>query len=167
VEVTENVKKADKLRYWLALMPEDMPVGTEFQPGRLHVTIIPWFVSNLSEPGMINSFTDKFAKITKFNLTIGAKAMFGPKKDVSVSLIKQSQALLTLHQLSLDWFEEISARWAVKNAHAGPDYRPHIRRRQGTKIKTGQIIEINSISLIKAARHEDGKRAVAAKINLK
>ncbi|HCM51669.1 TPA: hypothetical protein DIS56_00840 [Candidatus Saccharibacteria bacterium] len=167
MEPTENAKKPDKLRFWLALMLEDLPVGTQFQPGRLHLTIIPWFVSELDEDALINSFSGKFSKINKFNLVLGQKAMFGPKKDVSVSLIEPNQTLQALHELSLEWFDEIGARWAVKNAHVAQDYKPHIRRRQGTKIKTGEIYKINSLSLIKAARHEDGKRVVAARISLK
>lgn len=167
MEATENVKKVDKLRYWIALMLEDLPVGTQFQPGRLHITIIPWFVSDQEEAKIINSFNLKFSKINKFTVTVGKNALFGPKKDVSVSLIKPNQALLSLHCFSLQWFDEIGARWAVKNAHVDRDYKPHIRRRRGTKIKIGQIFKINSLSLIKAARHEDGQRVVAAQILLK
>ncbi len=167
MEPTENVKKPEKLRYWLALMLEDLPPGTEFQPGRLHVTIIPWFVSKLDEAEMVNSFYNKFPNVTAFKIQIGQKAMFGPKKDVSVSLIEPSKPLLTLHQMALDWFDEIGARWAVKNPHAAEDYKPHIRRRQGTKIEASEAIIIDSLSLIKAARQEDGKRLVAAQVLLK
>lgn len=148
-------------------MLEDLPIGTQFQPGRLHITIIPWFVSELDGAKIISSFNAKFSKLNKFNLAVGEKALFGPKKDVSVSLIEINQTLLALHKLSLEWFEEIGARWAVKNAHVADEYKPHIRRRQGTKVNSGQKININSLSLVKAARREDGKRVVAASINLK
>lgn len=154
-----------KLRYWLAFMLDDMPVGEVFEPGRLHITVIPWFVTEMAESEVIQRFNADFKDRNRFEVHIGGKAMFGPKKDVEVSLIEPNQQLLNLHQKALAWFDEINARWAVKTPHVGDDYIAHIRRRRkDSVINDGDVREFNSLCLIKANRREDGKRIVAAKV---
>lgn len=161
-----NVPRADRQRYWLAYFFDDLNPGDQFKPGLLHITIITWFVVDIEETILLESFEKKFNKQKAFDIKIGARTDFGPKNEVSVNLIKPSDAIINLHKLSMNWFETIGARWAVKNPHAGNDYTPHIRRRQGTKLADGQMVKIDSLCLIKARRREDSIRAVAAKVVL-
>lgn len=161
-----SVSKAKKQRYWLALMLDDLAVGEIFEPGRLHITIIPWFVTDNDEPAAARAFYKEFSGQKSFTVQVGEEALFGPKHDVNVNLIEPIISLLQLHSQALHWFEAISARWAVKRPHVGQEYIPHIRRRRGTKLTVGEEIQIKSLSLVAADRRENNHRRVAARIDL-
>ena len=57
--------------------------------------------------------------------------------------------------------------YIVKNPHAGQDYIPHVRRRQGHNLSEGDFIHITSLSLVRANRRGDDIRIVAAKVILR
>jgi hypothetical protein len=155
-----------KQRYWLAFLLEDLSVGATFAPGVLHLTIIPWFVSNRPEEEVIKSFQSTFNGLPTVEMKIGQQVNFGPKKNVPVNLVTDNPDLMNMHKLSLDWFTRLNARWAVKNPYVGEEYKPHIRRRDDTEIKKGDILNLNFLSLISANRQEDNIRTVAAKVDL-
>ena len=156
-----------KLRYWITFLLDDVPEGEKFQPGLLHITIIPWFVADISEQDIIKSFKDNFSSIKRIDATIGGLKNFGENKEVAVSLVEPSAALLEIHKQALKWLEEINARWAVKNAYAGDEFKPHIRWRSEAKLQQSDILHLNSLTLVKAARQEDNIRVVAKKVSLK
>lgn len=158
--------KTNKQRYWIAIFLDDLAVNQTFKPDRLHVTIIPWFVSDLTEPEIIGSFISEFEGTANFDLKIGQNAMFGPDHDVAVCLIEPDSRIMQLHQQALAWFDRIRHRWAVIHPHVNEDYRPHVRIRPGRHLTQGQIIPANNIYLIAADRRENNLRCVAAKIPL-
>jgi 2'-5' RNA ligase len=160
-EPTVSASKANKTRFWLAYFFDDMPVGSTFKPGKLHITLITWFVSDKLDEEVINCF-NKFSFGQKFFITVGPKQQFGPTKEVPVNLIESSEDLANLHKKSLEFFNIIEGRWAVKNPYVDRQYTPHARRRPGTRLKQGQVFKIDKIALVMAARREDGVRKVAA-----
>jgi len=159
-------QKADKPRYWLTYLFKDLQVGDNFKPDILHLTFIPWFVTELSDEEVIKSFKKRFVGEQKFDIRVGELEQFKNKRKIAVNLIEPSQYLIKLHQKTLDWFEEIEGRWAVQNPYVGDEYVPHIRRRPGHNFKGGEKISVSSISLIRAFRRGDDKRTVAAKVEL-
>ncbi len=157
------VLKTSKLRFWLACFVKDLTVGTVFEPGLLHVTIMPWFVTEVSEADLLASFAAKFSNLPALDIKLDRKIMLGPRNDMSVSLVTPSPDILNLHTRALEWFGLIDARWAVKDPHVGDEYIPHIRRRPGTRLNPGQTLNFSHLYLIKAHRHEDNLRVVAAR----
>lgn len=156
-----------KQRYWITFLLDDLPEGKSFTPGLLHLTIIPWFVTDISEAEVLKSFKSYFSDAKKLDVKIGPTTSFGPHKDVTVSLIDPNPELLKIHSMALKWFEQIKARWAVKNPYVGHEFKPHIRRRSETELKENDILRLNSLSLVKANRQENNVRTVAAKVDLK
>lgn len=146
-------------------MLDDLPIGSVFEPGRLHITIIPWFVVDVDETEVIQSFYREFSANQPLKVKVGKNNTdFGPNHDVRVSLIEPNEEIFDLHKQAVGWFGAINARWAVKKPHVGEEFIPHIRRRQGTKLDTGENIHVSSLSLIAADRQEDSLRRVAAKV---
>ena len=143
-----------------------MEVGETFKPGLLHVTIVTWFVSDLDDDELIKSFKKEFAERKAFRLSLGKIIKFGRKKNIPANLIRYSEEIIDLHGQALDWMGRLRGRWAVKNPYMAEDYKPHIRRRPGTKIKEGDDLEIEYLYLISANRTEDNIRTVAAKVRL-
>jgi hypothetical protein len=161
-----NESKAKKQRYWVAFLLDDLSIDATFYPGLLHLTIIPWFVSDLPEEEIIKSFQSTFSGLPTVELEVGKQVSFGPENNVAVNLVRDNPNLMNIHKLSLDWFERISARWAVKNPYAGEEYKPHIRRRGGNDLKQGDILNLNFMSLISANRQENNIRKVVARVSL-
>jgi 2'-5' RNA ligase len=161
---TENVKKADRLRYWLTYLLKDLDVGTTFKPDALHLTFIPWFISEEPHEEIIKSFYDYFSNQKAFTVMVGQTHEFKNKRKIPINLVKPSAELLALHGKTLDWFGQLEGRWAVKNPHVGDDYIPHIRRRQGHNVNEGDRLNISSLSLVTAARRGDEVRTVAARV---
>jgi 2'-5' RNA ligase len=157
-----------KQRYWITFLLEDLASGKIFQPGVLHLTIIPWFVADILEQEVVKIFRSSFLDSPKIDAKIGSLSDFGPNDEVAVNLIENDSDLFKIHEQALELFNKINARWAVKNPYVGDDFKPHIRRRsEVADIKQGDILHLKSLSLIKANRQEDNIRTVAAVIDLK
>lgn len=161
-----SASRADKCRFWIAIFLDDIEPHTIFHPGLLHLTLIPWFVTDQSDQAVIDCFRSSFSGLSKFELCLSKRTMFGPKDNIAVSLVQPSEELTKLHQLSLDCFDLVDGRWAVKNPYIGTEFMPHIRRRPGTRLTEGQVISVAAIDLIKARREEDHLRELAAKVEL-
>jgi hypothetical protein len=54
-------KKANRPRYWITFLLKDLAEGATFKPDALHLTIIPWFVSDKDDIEAINTFRKQFA----------------------------------------------------------------------------------------------------------
>jgi 2'-5' RNA ligase len=160
-------KKADKSRYWVTYLVKDLEVGATFKPTARHLTIIPWFVTDLSNDKVIKSFQGQFPGQKPFSITIGEHTEFKNERKIAINLILTSSELQNLHKEALDWFSFLDARWAVKSPYVGEQYIPHIRRRSGQNLSEGDSLEITSLSLVGANRRGDDLRTVIAKVNFK
>jgi 2'-5' RNA ligase len=163
---TVSEKKADKQRYWITYLLKNLEEGANFSPDLLHLTIIPWFVTAESTSLVSASFRRKFSGIKAFKVRVEGSIDFKNSRIIPVNLIAHNPEIYSLHQQTLNWFDSMQARWAVKNPYVDKDYIPHIRRRPGHNLSDGDEIEINSLYLVKASRRGDDLRTVAAKVNL-
>jgi 2'-5' RNA ligase len=155
--------KTNHFRYLIAYLLDDLAVGAQFKPSALHITILPWFAIETDETSFIDWFYRHFDEVQAFEATSARRAVFGPRKDVPVSILEPETEFMKLHVLALSWFGAVGARWAEKDPYVGDDYIPHVAQRQGYVLAEGQKLPINSVSLFKASRREDQVRMVAAK----
>lgn len=142
----------------------DLEVGETFSPDELHMTVVPWFVTELPEDEVIESFKLKYSGQKPFEITLGAPAEFRNGRKVSVNLVKPVRRLKALHDMTLDWMRDLEGRWAVKNPYVATDYVPHIRRRRGRNFNEHDKLQLKNISLINAFRRGDDLRTVIAKV---
>lgn len=159
-----NVSKGEHRRYWVTFLLEDLPVGASFKPDVLHINVIPWFVTEMEDAEVIESFYEKFSDFKALDVQVGTKTRLGPR-NVSVNIIENRDKLIPVHQNALDWFNILSARWALKNPYVDDDYIPHIRRRDDTRLNEGEHLHLAALNLVSARREEDDIRQVAAKVS--
>jgi 2'-5' RNA ligase len=164
MEPIENVKKADRPRYWLTFLFKDLDVGEAFKPDVLHLTIIPWFVTELPDDQVIKSFKQFFSGQKALEIKVGEQGEFKNKRRIPVNFVEPSSQITELHQKVLDWFSQLDARWAVKSPHVADEFMPHIRRRKGRNFSQTEKIKLDSLSLVSAYRHGDDLRTVTAKV---
>ena len=155
--------KTKDYRYYISYILRDLAVGDKFKPSELHVTILPWFALETDELPFLNWFYKHFQSLKAFDALAAGRQMFGPKKDVPVTILEPRDEFMKLHNLALSWFGEVGARWAERDPYVGDDYIPHIAQRQGFVIEPNQKVHIGSLTLFKATRREDHIRTVAAK----
>lgn len=160
-------KKANKSRYWITYLLQELPVGANFKPEALHLTILTWFVTDMEDQVVVESFLKRFSNQSAFDVTVGPLEEFRHKRNIPVNLVLDSGDLMNLHKLALVWFRQLEGRWAVKNPYAQDEYLPHIRRREGQNLTEGEALHIDSLSLVRAHRRGDDLRTVAAKVELK
>jgi len=160
-----NVKKADQPRYWVTFLFKDLAVGATFSPEELHLTVIPWFVTELPEAEVIKSFKLHYASHKSFEITVGELKDFRSGRRIPVNLVKPVRRLKALHNTTLDWMKDLNGRWAVKSPYVATDYVPHIRRRRGHNFNENDKVQLKDISLIKAFRRGDDLRTVIAKVD--
>lgn len=158
-----NESKTNQHRYLIAYLLDDLPVGAEFKPSALHISILPWFALETEEGPFLNWFYKHFDSFESFDATADRRAMFGPKKDVPVSIMEPESKFMELHKMALSWFGAVGARWAEHDPYVGDDYIPHIAQRRGYVLDEGEKLHIGSLTLFKALRQEDHVRAVAAR----
>ena len=158
-----SVSKTNRHRYLIAYLLEDVAVGERFSSSTLHITILPWFALETDEQPFIDWFYKHFDEVQAFEATADRRAMFGPHKDVPVTILEPAAEFMKLHMLALSWFGSVGARWAERNPYVGDDYIPHIAQHYGYVLEPGQKLAINQISLFKADRQLDRIRVVAAK----
>ncbi len=163
MEPTENALKTKPYRYFIAYMLDDLPIGAKFKPSALHILVLPWFALETDEGPFLTWFYDHFDRVPAFNAVVGKQKLFGPQKDVPVNLMEPERKFMQLHMLALSWFGKVGARWAEKDPFVGSDYVPHVAQRRGFVLTEGERLPITSLTLVKAARHEDQIRQVAAK----
>ncbi|MBI2589272.1 hypothetical protein HYW35_03695 [Candidatus Saccharibacteria bacterium] len=164
---TSSASKTNQHRYLIAYLLDSLEIGDKFQPSALHITILPWFALETDEGPFLTWFYDHFDRVPAFNAEVGTRKLFGPDKDVPVSLMEPERKFMQLHLLALSWFGKVGARWAEKDPYVGNDYIPHVAQRRGFVLNEGDILPISSLTLFKAARREDQIRRVAAKAVLK
>jgi hypothetical protein len=128
--------------------------------------ILPWFALETDEGPFLTWFYDHFDRIPAFKAVANERKLFGPKKDVPVSIMEPERKFMQLHMLALSWFGKVGARWAEKDPYVGDDYVPHVAQRHGFVLQEGQSLPITSLTLVKAARREDQIRQVAARVVL-
>ena len=162
-----NDKKTDKYRYLIAYLLDDLAVEARFKPTALHITILPWFALETQEGPFLNWFYEHFGNEEAFDAVAAQRAMFGPNKDVPVSILEPQAKFMELHKLALSWFGAVGARWAERDPYVGDDFVPHIAQRRGFVIDENQALRISSVTLFKATRRQDEVRIVAAKAILK
>ena len=166
MEPTGNVRKAEQPRFWLTFLFKDLAVGDIFKPDILHLTIIPWFVTEMPDEEVIKSFKKKFSGHKSFEITVGERGEFKNKRRIAVNYLAPSRQIVSIHNDALDWLSDIEGRWAVKNPYVADDFVPHIRRRKGHNFSEFEKIELTSLSLVCAFRRGDDRRTVAAKVAL-
>jgi hypothetical protein len=159
--------KTNKHRYLIAHLLNDFPIGAKFKPSELHITVLPWFALETEEGPFLNWFYEHFGNLPAFEATADRRALFGPYRDVPVSILTPQDKFMELHRVALSWFGAVGARWAERDPYVGDDYVPHIAQRRGYVIEDGESLPVSSVTLIKASRREDHIRIVAAKALLK
>jgi uncharacterized protein (DUF952 family)/2'-5' RNA ligase len=145
----------------------DEPPTEEFKSSEwpLHMTLLPPFTYN----GLLDELCDELNTIAmttrQFSVKTNGVAMFGPNKDIPVSLVKQNESLSVLHSKLTSLVTKLSLKYKhpflSKNG-----YRFHITTQRGKKAPTDKNIEVVGFSLVdRKANDTPGLKKVVKSFN--
>ncbi|MBO1738826.1 2'-5' RNA ligase family protein [Leifsonia sp. TF02-11] len=145
-------------------MPErggDVVVPAEFaaRDWPLHVTIVPPFETGL-DAGAIAALLPRGPRIP---VVAGARASFGHRRAVPVTLIRPSPALLALHLACVEALEAAGAVIADRR-HIRSGYRPHASDQRLGTLAPGEHASLTELALVE--RTPGAPRRVVARIPL-
>lgn len=148
----------------VAFLPErggDIVVPGEFPTGAwpLHVTVVPPFQTEL-EADAVAALLPRGPRIP---VVAGARASFGHRRAVPVTLIRPSPALLALHGACVDAVEAAGAVIADQR-HIRTGYRPHASDQREGALAPGDHASISELAVVE--RTPGSRRRVAARVRL-
>ncbi|WP_434318857.1 2'-5' RNA ligase family protein [Leifsonia sp. P73] len=144
-------------------MPErggDVVVPAEFAAGDwpLHITVVPPFQTEL-EADAVAALLPHGPRIP---VVAGARASFGHRHAVPVTLVRPSPALLALHTACVDALEAAGAVIADQR-HVRGGYRPHASDQRSAALAPGDHAALTELALV---ARTPGSRRVAARVPL-
>lgn len=128
----------------LPLVP--LTAGAEFTVAGwpLHVTLVEPFSTELPAPDIAAIIGGVAAEASAVRASGGEEAMFGRRRDVPVTLVRDGGELAALRSRALDALREAG----VELDHVREEYRPHVSRKQDRRVRWGDRVELGTIALI-------------------
>ncbi|MGN6425911.1 2'-5' RNA ligase family protein [uncultured Leifsonia sp.] len=125
----------------------------------LHVTIVPPFETELDAPAV----AALLPRSPAVRVVAGERAAFGRHRDIPVTLLHPSPALLALHRDAVRALEAAGARIHDRH-HILDGYRPHATRQRRAALDPGDHDTLTELALVERAPRS--QRVVAARIPL-
>lgn len=166
--VDEIVNLIQMPKYGLATFLRPLPDGYEFSPNDwpLHITHIDTVEVPLSATEVKLLLERALSFITPIMTRASADEMFGPNKDILVTRLELTPELARLHNTIVSALEARQAKFK-RPFLLKENYRPHVTVHSRERVKIGDVITVDSLSIIEKA--PDGNsdiRRVSATIPL-
>lgn len=155
-------------KYGLATILEDYPVGYEFTGDNipLHLTHVDSFVVDLSTEELATKLRSALSKQQSFSVTALRDELYGPDKDIPVTILELTPELQKLHYVLMNVLGQESA--TLKNPHFHREgFKPHVSIYDSRRVVVGKEVEIKSVSIAaKLSEEDNAKRRILATILL-
>ncbi len=115
----------------------------------LHITLVPWF-SVKSETAVIPELDSLVSNYPQFPVTVGQDAMFGPDKNIPVSIVATPEPCRKLQDILVKALRYHGAIFASER-WIGAEYRPHITHHGSRRDQAGDTEHVRSITLVRLA----------------
>ncbi len=125
----------------------------------LHVTIVPPFSTELGAEAV----AALLPRVPAIRVVGGTRARFGRRRDVPVTLLRDSPALRALHLAAVDALEAAGATIGDRH-HIRAAYRPHATDQPAGSFAPGARATLRELALVE--RTPDSTRTVAARVPL-
>jgi 2'-5' RNA ligase len=142
-------------RYLFTLEVAPVETGKTYAELPLHLTLMSRFFSDLSPEDLATAVRPMLAQTKPIELVFGKTTELGPKKLI-VHMVEHSDQLKQLHNELHTQLDSIHADYEYPQ-FIGEGYKPHITRRDGEQLNTGDRKIAETACLIEIV---DGKRVV-------
>ncbi|MDQ0895329.1 2'-5' RNA ligase family protein [Agromyces ramosus] len=128
----------------LPLVP--LAAGDEFTVADwpLHVTLVEPFQTDLPAAAVADVVGRVSGDAQPVRASGGEEAMFGRRRDVPVTLVRERGALGLLRERALAALGEAG----VDLGRVRPDFRPHVTRKHNRQLRPGEPIVLETVALV-------------------
>lgn len=160
-----NLRKRFTIIFLINKMKEGEIFDPKYYP--LHITIVPSFQISISTTAIKKELASISKKISRFNVTVSERELFGPNYDIEVNPIKINDNITNLHNILVTRLGTIGAvfeeLWYIQSG-----YRPHCTIQDEVGLMPGDFINIDSFTIIdKMPSGNHNKRKILHNIKLK
>jgi len=128
----------------LPLVP--LTAGDEFTVADwpLHVTLVEPFASELTADAVADVLESVAAGAPAVHAAAGDEAMFGRRRDVPVTLVRDGGQLAAFRGRALEALNVAG----VDVGHTREEFRPHVTRKRHGRLRPGDRVDLHCLALI-------------------
>lgn len=124
-----------------------MEVGSRFKDWPLHITIVPWFRTDISSEELVSELVSKLADIKPFEARVGKETHFGGWRKL-VNLIMQPSPLAQIERIVRTTLKSHDAWLVDESTKKQRPYRPHITAQLEGRVYEGDRIAIGKLYIV-------------------
>jgi hypothetical protein len=140
------MKPGDRLVCAFVKPPGDR--GTQFTEWPLHVTIVPWFRSDISSEKLAAELQFELADIAQFPVMAGPSAGFGYKKGKTASLIQLSTPFTEIEPRVRRTLKQQKAWLVDETTRQRHEYKPHVTNQKSGRLHKGDKFYCDRLYII-------------------
>ena len=146
-------------KYVIVHFVEKAKVPNEFRASEwpLHITLLANFTIAQPIEGLENELANYALQLNPFDVVTDGEAVFGPNKNVAVSLIRPDKSILEVHHMLAAITARLGATYD-EPAFMNGGYRPHATIQRSTRLSDGQKVALNDFTLVDMWPNEDINR---------
>jgi 2'-5' RNA ligase len=149
-------------RFVIVLPLVPLAAGDEFTVADwpLHVTLVEPFQADPTAVDVAAVLGQVVSDATPIRAGAGDDAMFGRRRDVPVTLVRDSGQLAALRARTLDALRDAGVDISLTR----DDFRPHVTRKRHARLRLGERVDLDTIALIDMRPTEGAhhRRVIAA-----
>lgn len=156
-------------KYGFATILEDYPVGYEYRGDNIpvHLTHVDSFQVSLNLEELELKLQKALANQKPFTVKALRDELYGPDKDIPVTVLELTPELQELHAKIMDMLQSEGA--FLKNPHFHREgFMPHVSAYGNRRITVGEDVLIKDISIAaKLSEEENAKYRILATVSFK
>lgn len=110
----------------VCVLVEPLLAGQTFKQWPLHVTIVPWFRTEVETHNLNTEFKKLLSEMPAFEVSIGKTTQFGYRKDKTVALVRLPNPLTKIERMVRRALKSHKAWLADETTKSRRGYRPHV-----------------------------------------
>lgn len=142
---------------------EPLNVGDQFSEWPLHVTVVPWFRTEIASDILANELQSSLADMTEFEASVYGAAQFGRKKDKTVHLVTKPTPFFDIEKRTRSLLKRHSAWLVDESTRTKRQFRPHVTVQASGGLQPGDSFKVDTLYIIE---QQGSHKTVAATIGL-
>ena len=118
----------------------------EFKDWPLHVTVVPWFRTDLTSAELADELQSRLSGYKGFQAVMGDEAAFGHHK--TVNLVAQPTPLIEIEEQVRTALKQHHAWLVDETTKRGREYRPHVTAQKTGRLYRGDCFVVNKLYII-------------------
>jgi 2'-5' RNA ligase len=122
-------------------------MGEEFKAWPPHITIVPWFRSDMTTKQVAAELESELAEIFPFEVEAGEELPFGNRKKPA-NVITLPSPLTKAESIIRSYLKSHGAWLVDESTRRRSKFRPHITVQPTGRVKEGQIVKIKRLYVV-------------------